>query len=39
MKRLSVLLVVCLTFLASPLQAQQDTSSYFPLGLWGIWLN
>ena len=30
----------CLTFLFSSFViAQTDTSSYFPLGLWGIWVD
>lgn len=40
MKRLPLALMlvgVCCSF--SRVYAQQDTSSYFPLGLWGIWIN
>jgi hypothetical protein len=42
MRNLSVrLLGLLFTILMVPpsLVAQQDTSSYFPLGLWGIWLD
>ncbi len=35
------LLVLLSTILVVPFPAigQQDTSSYFPLGLWGIWID
>jgi len=39
MKR-NILCQVCLTLLfALGVKAQTDTSSYFPLGLWGIWID
>lgn len=42
MKPFSVLLAAMMgivLLLPPSIKAQQDTSSYFPLGLWGIWID
>jgi len=42
MKSLCIYLLVLLSavsVVSSSLHAQQDTSSYFPLGLWAIWIE